>query len=164
MGYSFLAYAYLCYGQIFAPLSPLQFSYMLFFGFTLTVLVGFLLFAKGLLARRRLPRLANEREGGIVTITPKALRNITYVTVEQFPGIIEDRVKVRISKGRKPTYYVKIWLGLAEYSELPACHEALRQSVGAALERATGLPCRRVDLVFYTARKESAHVEGGQAK
>lgn len=81
-----------------------------------------------------------------------------------FGGILEDRVRVRVLGGKQPCYYVKIWLGIAEYSELPARHEEIRRRVGEALLTCTGVPARRVDLVFYTARTESAHMEGGDSQ
>ena len=101
---------------------------------------------------------------GIVSVSPKALRNITYVTIERFGGILEDRVRVRVFGGKQPCYYVKIWLGIAEYSELPARHEEIRRRVDEALLTCTGVPARRVDLVFYTARTKSAHMEGGDSQ
>lgn len=161
MAYGFLSYELLFWGRSPTWLSPAQLVYIVLAGFILTVLIGFLLFSKGLLARRRLPTLVNERDGGMVSVAPKALRNITYVTVERFAGILEDRVRVRVLGGKNPCYDVKIWLGIAEYSELPAQHEAIRQRVGEALFACTGVPVRRVDLVFYTARTESARIEGG---
>lgn len=161
MGYGFLSYDLLFWGRVPAWLTLQQIVYIALAGFILTVLIGFLLFAKGLLARRRLPAIVNERDGGIVSVSPKALRNITYVTIERFGGILEDRVRVRVLGGKQPCYYVKIWLGITEYSELPARHEEIRRRVGEALLTCTGVPARRVDLVFYTARTESAHMEGG---
>ena len=73
-------------------------------------------------------------------------------------------MRVRVLGGKQPCYYVKIWLGIAEYSELPARHEEIRSRVGEALLTCTGVPARRVDLVFYTARTESAHMEGGDSQ
>ena len=73
-------------------------------------------------------------------------------------------MRVRVLGGKQPCYYVKIWLGIAEYSELPARHEEIRRRVGEALLTCTGVPARRVDLVFYTARTESAHMEGGDSQ
>lgn len=121
-------------------------------------------FSASCVGRRHIFSFVNERDGGIVSVSPKALRNITYVTIERFGGILEDRVRVRVLGGKQPCYYVKIWLGIAEYSELPARHEEIRRRVGEALLTCTGVPARRVDLVFYTARTESAHMEGGDSQ
>lgn len=161
MAYAFLTYDLLFWGRVPAWLSQNTLVIAALAGFVLTVLIGFVIFAKGLLSRRRLPALAHERDGGTVFVHPKALRNITYVAVEQFNGILEDRVKVRVLRGASPTYRVKIWLGIAEYSTLPAHHNEIRRHVAEALETCTGVPVRRVDIVFYTARTTSAHSEGG---
>lgn len=161
MDYAFLTYDLLFWGMVPAGISQPMLVMIVLGGFILTAFIGFLIFAKGLLSRRRLPALANDRDGGTVFVTPKALRNITYVAVEQFDGILEDRVKVRVLRGAKPTYRVKIWLGIAEYSTLPARHEDIRSHVAEALETCTGVPVRRVDIVFYTAHTTTAHSEGG---
>lgn len=161
MAYAFLTYDLLFWGRVPAWLSQDVLIIAALAGFILTSIIGFLLFAKGVLSRRRLPALANNRDGGTVFVHPKALRNITYVAVEQFSGILEDRVKVRVLRGANPTYRVKIWLGIAEYSNLPAQHNEIRRHVADALETCTGVPVRRVDIVFYTAHTTSAHSEGG---
>lgn len=49
-------------------------------------------------------------------------------------------MRVRVLGGKQPCYYVKIWLGIAEYSELPARHEEIRRRVGEALLTCTGVP------------------------
>lgn len=161
MAYAFLTYDLLFWGRVPAWLSQDVLIIAALAGFILTAIIGFLLFAKGVLSRRRLPALANNRDGGTVFVHPKALRNITYVAVEQFSGILEDRVKVRVLRGANPTYRVKIWLGIAEYSTLPAQHNEIRRHVADALENCTGVPVRRVDIVFYTAHTTSAHSKGG---
>ena len=164
MAYAFASYDLLFWGRVPAWVTPYMLVYAMIAGFLITALIGFWLFAKGLLSRRRLPVLADEREGGRVSISAKALRNITYTTVERFDGILEDRVKVRILHGKSPCYNVKIWLGIAEYSALPARHDAIRSAVAQALLDCTGVPVRRVDLIFYTAHTKSAHnpeSEGG---
>lgn len=161
MAYAFASYDLLFWGQAPAWIPPYALVYAMLAGFILCLAIGFFLFAKGLLSRRRLPVLAGEREGGRVSISPKALRNIVYVTVERFEGVLEDRVRVRVLAGKTPCYRVKIWLGVAEYSQLPACHEEIRARVGQALVNCTGIPANRIDLVFYTAYTETAHIEGG---
>lgn len=163
IAYGFATYDLLFWGRVPSWLGMTQIIYGCIVGFVCTVAIGFWLFAKGVLSRRRLPRLSNEREGGIVSISPKALRNITYTAVEHFDGVLTDRVRVRILRGKTPSYRIKVWLGIAEYSTLPAQHEAIRRHIGEALFTATGLPVSRVDLVFYTAHKESARLEEGGA-
>lgn len=164
IAYAFWTYNLLFWGLVPGWLTMPQLVYATIAGFVLTAVIGFWLFAKGILSRRRLPRLANEREGGVVSIAPKALRNITYTAVEHFDGVLTDRVRVRILRGKTPSYRIKVWIGIAEYSTLPAQHEAIRRHIGEALFTATGMPVSRVDLIFYTAYKESARSEEGGVK
>ena len=125
-----------------------------------TLLIGFWLFCRGLFTPPRLPALTATRNGGSVSITAKALKNITYTAVERFEGVLEDRAKVRIlRRGGSATYRVKVWLGIAEYSTLPQQHEAVRQAVAEALYACTGLECERIDLIFYSAAVKAAEKE-----
>lgn len=170
IAYALASYYLMFWGMVPSWLSPYRFTVLVLIGIALTVLIGLFLFAKGLFSRRRLPALFSEQEdGGSVYVTQKALRNITYITIERFEGILEDRVRVRVLAGKPASYRVKIWLGIAEYSELPARHDAIRQAVADALYRCTGVKASRVDLVFYTARTKDAHnipadtAEGGQS-
>ena len=163
IAYALASYYLLFWGLTPTWLSPYQFTLLVLIGIVLTVFIGLFLFAKGLFSRRRLPALFSEQEGGgSVVVTPKALRNLTYITIEQFEGVLEERVRVRILAGKPATYRVKIWLGIAEYSELPASHDAIRQAVAEALYRCTGVKVNRVDLVFYTARTKDAHIDNSE--
>lgn len=156
LAYAFASYYLLFWGAPPAWLPLMTQVYLLLAGCGVTIAVGFWLFARGLLARRRLPALVLDQDGGAVRISPKALRNITYTAVERFDGVLEDRVRVRVLRGQPPRLCVKVWLGVAEYSTLPAQHDAIRAEIARALAACTGLAASRIDLIFYTAGTESA--------
>lgn len=169
LAYAFATYYLLFWGGVpeWLPL-PLA-VYLLLAGCGVSIAAGFWLFARGLLARRRLPALYLVQDGGAVRISPKALRNITFTAVERFEGVLEDRVRVRVLRGQPPRLSVKVWIGVAEYSTLPARHADIRSAIARALCACTGLETVRIDLIFYTAHTETAHntadplPEGGQA-
>ena len=79
------------------------------------------------------------------------------------------KVGDRVLRGQPPRLSVKVWIGVAEYSTLPARHADIRSAIARALCACTGLETVRIDLIFYTAHTETAHntadplPEGGQA-
>lgn len=130
-------------------------------GCALTMATGVAIFGIGLFSRRSLPRLANDLEGGTVSITRKALKNLTYNAIERFDGVMEDRVKIRITRRRGvSSYSVKAWIGTVEGSNLPRQHAAIRARIAQDLYQCTGLETNRVDLIFYTSAQMT---EGGNA-
>ncbi len=131
------------------------------FGCALTISTGIVLVGIGLFSRRSMPRLANDLEGGTVSITRKALKNLTYTAIETFDGVLEDRVKVRIVRRHgTPVYSVKAWIGTVEGSDLPRRHQDIRARIAQDLAQCTGLGTERVDLVFYTSAQNN---EGGSS-
>ena len=96
-----------------------------------------------------------------MSVSRKALKNITYTAVERFDGVLEDRVKVRIvRKHGVPSYSVKVWIGTAEGDPLPSQHAAIRARIAQDLLHCTGVATARVDLVFYSSAQTN---EGGTA-
>lgn len=129
------------------------------FGCALTMATGIVILGIGLFSRRSLPRLYNDLDGGSVSISRKALKNITYTAIERFDGVLEDRVKIRIiRKHGVSSYSVKAWIGTAEGDPLPSQHAAIRAQIAQDLLHCTGVATARVDLIFYSSAQTN---EGG---
>lgn len=161
MVFAALAFYLFFYQNSISWLSPYVTIWGYAFGCTLTMATGIVLLGIGLFSRRSLPRLYNDLDGGSVSVSRKALKNITYTAVERFDGVLEDRVKVRIvRKHGVPSYSVKVWIGTAEGDPLPSQHAAIRARIAQDLLHCTGVTTARVDLVFYSSAQTN---EGGTA-
>lgn len=161
MAFSALAF-YLFFFQNTIPwISPSITIWGYAFGCTLTLATGIVIVGIGLFSRRSLPQLYNDLEGGSVSISRKALKNITYTAIEHFDGVLEDRVKVRIVRRHGvPSYSVKAWIGIAEGDPLPNQHTAIRTQIAQDLLHCTGLATTRIDLIFYSSAQAG---EGGDS-
>lgn len=152
MAFAVLAFYLFFYQDVIPWLGPYVTIWGFAVGCTLTMATGIVILGIGLFSRRSLPYLYNDREGGSVAISRKALKNITYTAIERFDGVLEDRVKVRIvRKYGVPSYSIKAWIGTAEGDPLPSQHAAIRARIAQDLLQCTGLATARVDLIFYAS-------------
>lgn len=119
------------------------------------LLAALLLVLKGLLAPRKQKRLVRYQDGGSITMSKRAMKNIVYLTTENITGVVEDNVGLRlVKKGSQTAYRVKIRLGIVPTSTAVAQADAICQAVAQNLEHATGVPCERVDIIFKETRLE----------
>ena len=137
---------------------------ILIIGACCTLVIGLLSILVGSFTRRKRASLISKQDGGTVSISTKSLKNITYIAIESFHGVLEARVRIHIvHKNGQPVYSVKAWIGTTDDSALPGQHQIIRQRIADDLLKATGIGVYRIDLTFYTSAKMQATTQkGGQ--
>ncbi|MDO4280579.1 MAG: alkaline shock response membrane anchor protein AmaP [Peptococcaceae bacterium] len=152
VGYALASGYLLFFGGLPAQINATVALYVLLYGAGVSAGIGLLFILRGIFSRRSYPLMALEQEGGSVTISRTALKNIVYTAVDGFPGVQESRTKIRLSGGKRraPDCRVRVRIGIAPDSNLPVQHEAMRSRISDAICATTGVTPRRIDLAFYT--------------
>lgn len=102
-------------------------------------------------------------EDGIIVITEKALKNCVRSTVGTHSAVEEGAVKLKLHRHKGTyQYHVKVWLGIREGLRLDQLGETIRRHIATDLTHLTGIPAKRVDIVFYDLPAKKSEGDAAQ--